>query len=722
MTLTAIDWLLLGLALAAPIAVGVACGRRGGRSLSEYFLSGRDLPWWLAGTSMVATTFAADTPLAVTGLVAASGVAGNWLWWNAALGSTLTVVFFARLWRRAGILTDVEFVELRYTGRAARALRAVRALYLGLAVNCLVIGWVNLALAKVLSVALGWERLTGVLVGLAATGGYAALAGLRGVVAADLVQFAIALSGAVGLAYYALAAPGVGGLDGLRAALPESTFRLWPAVGSTDATPAGAAAMLALPFASFVAYLGVQWWASWYPGQEPGGGGYVAQRMMSARSERDAVLATLWFTVAHYCLRPWPWVLVALAALVLYPDLSDREAGYVLVLRDHLPPGWRGLLVGAFFAAYMSTVSTQLNWGTSYLVNDLYRRFVRPDAGQTHLVRVSRLTTILVMAASGAITFGLESVRQAWEFVLESGAGVGLVLILRWYWWRVTALSELTALAAAAAGFAFVRFFTVVPFPDSLLYLVPWTTACWIAVTLATPPEPLSHLIRFYRRTRPAGPGWRRVAAAAGAAGAGAAGPRPPPLGSRLRRRLPDAGRDAQPVVRLRLRRGAAACRRRRSRRVARREPDPHRVRGRLSAIVRLRRGAVATLAGRPPAPPARRPPEGIRQPRLRLPCLPGRRSLAEEDPVAVPRLPLVDGDRSLLAAADDAGDVAVHAAGPALVPIRERPDALRETRPVPGVVVRAPRPRPLRPRTRRPSPPRRRSNRRRAPTTPIAE
>lgn len=529
MALTAIDWLLLGIALAAPIAVGIAYGRRAGRSLSEYFLSGRDLPWWLAGTSMVATTFAADTPLAVTGLVAASGVAGNWLWWNAALGSMLTVVFFARLWRRAGILTDVEFVELRYTGRAARALRAVRAVYLGLAVNCLVIGWVNLALAKVLSVALGWDRLTGVLVGLAATGGYAALAGLRGVVAADLVQFAIAMAGAVGLAYYALAAPGVGGLDGLRAALPESTFRLWPAVGPMDGTPAGTAAMLALPFASFVAYLGVQWWASWYPGQEPGGGGYVAQRMMSARGERDAVLATLWFTVAHYCLRPWPWVLVALAALVLYPDLTDREAGYVLVLRDHLPPGWRGLLVGAFFAAYMSTVSTQLNWGTSYLVNDLYRRFVRPDAGQTHLVRVSRLTTILVMAASGAITFGLESVTQAWEFVLESGAGVGLVLILRWYWWRVTALSELTALVAAAAGFVFVRFFTSVPFPDSLLYLVPWTTACWIAVTLATPPEPLSHLIRFYRRTRPAGPGWRRVAAAA-------AEPAPAPLSPDLRR------------------------------------------------------------------------------------------------------------------------------------------------------------------------------------------
>ena len=516
MSLTAIDWLVLVLALAAPVVVGIACGRRSGRNLSQFFLSGRDLPWWLAGTSMVATTFAADTPLAVTGIVAAGGIAGNWLWWNAALGSMLTVVFFARLWRRAGILTDVEFVELRYTGRAAGVLRAVRALYLGLPVNCLVIGWVNLALAKVLSVALGWERLTGVLAGLAATGIYAALAGFRGVVAADLVQFAIALAGAVALAGYALAAPGVGGIDGLLAALPDSTFRLWPAVGAAGDSASETPAMLALPVVAFVAYLGVQWWASWYPGQEPGGGGYVAQRMMSARSEQDAVLATLWFTVAHYCLRPWPWVLVALAALVLYPDLTDREAGYVLVLRDHLPPGWRGLLIGAFFAAYMSTVSTQLNWGTSYLVNDVYKRFLRPDAGEKRLVRVSRLTTLLVMAASGALTFGLESVRQAWEFVLESGAGVGLVLILRWYWWRVTAVSELAALAAAAAGFVIVRFFTAIPFPDSLLYLVPWTTACWIAATLLTPAEPLHHLVRFYRRTRPGGPGWRRVAAAAG--------------------------------------------------------------------------------------------------------------------------------------------------------------------------------------------------------------
>ena len=569
MALTALDWLVLLLALAAPVAVGVVHGRRSGSSLSGFFLSGRDLPWWMAGTSMVATTFAADTPLAVTGIVATSGIAGNWLWWNAALGSMLTVVLFARLWRRAGILTDVEFVELRYSGRAASLLRAVRALYLGLPVNCLVIGWVNLALAKVLSIGLGWERLTAVLFGLAATGGYAALAGLRGVVAADLVQFAIALTGAVGLAYYALAAPGVGGLEGLLAALPDSTFRLWPTVQDAHGGLAAPSTSMALPVVAFIAYLGVQWWASWYPGQEPGGGGYVAQRMMSARDERDAVLGTLWFTVAHYCLRPWPWVLVALAALVLYPDLADPEAGYVLVLRDHLPPGWRGLLVGAFFAAYMSTVSTQLNWGTSYLVNDVYKRFVRPGADEAHLVGVSRLTTLLVMVVSGAMTFGLESVRQAWEFVLESGAGVGLVLILRWYWWRVTAISELAALAAAAAGFVYRDPFPGhAALPRSLDDGVLARRHARHAPRAAAPPDPLLPPHAAGRPgLEPCRQGGRRTPAFT-------PGARAAPLGSGLRSRLPGARREPRPAVRLDRRCGSAAGLRGRARGMARQEPD----------------------------------------------------------------------------------------------------------------------------------------------------
>ena len=513
MFLTAVDWVVLATILLIPVVISLRFYQRAGASLGQFFLSGRDLPWWLAGTSMVATTFAADTPLAVTGLVAANGVAGNWLWWNAGLGSMLTVFFFARLWRRAGIVTDVEFAELRYAGRSAALLRGLRALYLGLPINCLIIGWVNLAMSKVLSVTLGWNQLTAVFVGLAATGIYAALSGLRGVVVTDFVQFGLAMVGSVALAFFALSAPEVGGVEGLLAGLPPDTFRLWPSVVSASSV----SQTLALPVTAFIAYLGVQWWASWYPGQEPGGGGYVAQRMMSSRDERHSFLATLWFTIAHYCLRPWPWVLVALASLVLYPGLADPESGYALVMRDHLPPGWRGLLVGAFFAAYMSTVSTQLNWGTSYLIHDVYARFIRTSATEEELVRASRITTVILMVLSGLLTFRLESVRQAWEFALESGAGVGLVLILRWYWWRVSAASEIAALVAAAIGFLGLRAFTEVPFPDSLLYLVPWTTVCWLTVTWLMPPEPMAHLVAFYRRVTPGGPGWRPVAAAANA-------------------------------------------------------------------------------------------------------------------------------------------------------------------------------------------------------------
>ena len=510
MFLTPLDWCVLVAILSVPLVIAVRYYRKAGTSVGQFFLSGRDLPWWLAGTSMVATTFAADTPLAVTGLVAANGVAGNWLWWNAALGSMLTVFFFSRLWRRAGIVTDVEFVELRYTGRMAAFLRGFRALYLGLPINCLIIGWVNLAMSKILSVTLGWDRLTAVFVGLAATGVYSALAGLRGVVVTDFVQFAFAMVGSVALAYFALSVSSIGGLDGLRTQLPASTFDLLPHVDSG----ASISQTLALPVSAFIAYLGVQWWASWYPGQEPGGGGYIAQRMMATRDERHALKATLWFTIAHYCLRPWPWILVALVSIVLYPGLADAESGYALVMRDHLPPGWRGLLIGAFFAAYMSTVSTQLNWGTSYLVNDFYGRFARPAASERELVRVSRVMTLAVMVLSAVVTFYLESVRQAWEFALESGAGVGLVLILRWYWWRVSAASEVAALVAAALGFVVLRLFTNIPFPNSLLYLVPWTTGCWLAVMWLTPPEPMTHLEAFYRRVRPGGPGWQHVAAA----------------------------------------------------------------------------------------------------------------------------------------------------------------------------------------------------------------
>jgi len=512
MTLTFIDWAIISAYFLISLAIGVFYSRRAGRNVGEYFLSGRNLPWWLAGTSMVATTFAADTPLAVAGLVARNGIAGNWIWWNAALGSMLTVFFFARLWRRAGIMTDVEFAELRYAGRPAAILRGFRALYLGLPINFVIIGWVNLAMAKILAVTMGWNRLTAVLACLAITGFYSSLSGLWGVVVTDFFQFVFAMSGTVALAWFALRVPQVGGISGLRAALPASTFEFVPRIGSAESLGPS----LALPAAAFLAYVGVQWWASWYPGQEPGGGGYIAQRMMSARDERHSFFATLWFTIAHYCLRPWPWILVGLASLVLYPGLTDKEAGYVMVMRDFLPPGWRGMLLGAFFAAYMSTISTQLNWGTSYIVNDFYRRFIRVDGSERHYVWVSRVTTIVGMCGAAVVTFYLESIRQAWEFVLESGAGIGLVLILRWYWWRVNAWSEITAMVAPALGFLYLKLFTTIAFPESLLYLVTWTTVCWLIVTLVTGPEPDAHLVAFYRRVHPGGPGWGPIARRAG--------------------------------------------------------------------------------------------------------------------------------------------------------------------------------------------------------------
>jgi solute:Na+ symporter, SSS family len=523
-TLTFLDWAIIAAYFAISLAIGLYYSRRAGKDVAEYFLSGRDLPWWLAGTSMVATTFAADTPLAVAGFVARNGIAGNWIWWNAALGSMLTVFFFARLWRRAGIMTDVEFAELRYAGRPAALLRGFRALYLGLPINFVIIGWVNLAMAKILAVTMGWNRLTAVLACLAITGFYSALSGLWGVVVTDFFQFTFAMAGTTALAFFALRAPGVGGISGLREALPPSTFEFIPRVGANLA-PDAAGPALALPVAAFFAYVGVQWWASWYPGQEPGGGGYIAQRMMSARDERHSFFATLWFTIAHYCLRPWPWIVVGLASLVLYPGLEDKEAGYVMVMRDFLPAGWRGMLLGAFFAAYMSTISTQLNWGTSYIVSDFYRRFVKPDGTEHHYVWVSRIATLLTMAGAAVVTFYLESIRQAWEFVLESGAGIGLVLILRWYWWRVNAWSEITAMVAPAIGFLYLKLFTAIAFPYTLLYLVAWTTVCWLAVTFATAPEPEAHLIAFYRRVHPGGPGWDPIARRAGT-------PPPEPIGT----------------------------------------------------------------------------------------------------------------------------------------------------------------------------------------------
>ncbi len=530
MVFSTLDWFLIGTYFVFSFGMAVYFFRRAGKNTAEFFLTGRTMPWWLAGTSMVATTFAADTPLAVTELVAANGIAGNWLWWNAALGGMLTVFFFARLWRRSGILTDVEFVELRYHGPAAAWLRGIKALYFGLLMNAIIIGWVSLAMETVLKVLfpeltvfgqqafsiLGMEfsaalLIVALLVLVVAV--YSLLSGLWGVIITDAFQFTVAMIGSVLLAVFVLDVPEVGGIAGLKAQLPATTFNMLPTIGDA----AEGAGVLVLSATAFVAYIGVQWWSSWYPGAEPGGGGYVAQRMMSAKDEKHSLFATLWFTVAHYCLRPWPWILVALASLVLYPNLTDSREGFVLVMRDVLPNGLLGLLFAAFLAAFMSTISTQLNWGTSYLVNDFWRRFIQKEKDEKHYVLLSRLFTFLLALIGIVVTANLQTISQAWSLVLTASAGLGLVLILRWYWWRVNAWSELAAtltpiLLAVLALFGIEMPGLLAPFPVNLFAVVGVTTVVWVVATFVTKPTDAGVLDAFFQQTRPGGPGWKPVA------------------------------------------------------------------------------------------------------------------------------------------------------------------------------------------------------------------
>jgi len=509
-----IDWILVVLYFVFSAAIGVYFTKRAGKNIQEFFLSGRNLPWWLAGTSMVATTFAADTPLAVTELVAKNGIAGNWLWWNFVFGGMLTVFFFARLWRRAGIMTDVEFVEIRYSGKPAAFLRGFRSLYLGLFINCVIMGWVNLAMAAILEgmfdIPAG-QVIWYVAAALLVTAVYSALSGLWGVAVTDAFQFVLAMTGTIILAFVVLDLPEVGGIAGLTEKLPSWALRFTPVIGQSGAGEAGGA--LALTVGAFLAFVGVQWWASWYPGAEPGGGGYIAQRMMSAKDEKHSLFATLWFTVAHYCIRPWPWIIVGLATLVLYPELSPEEKrlGYVYAMRDYLPAGLKGMLVASFFAAYMSTIATQLNWGTSYVINDFYKRFVRASAGESQLVRVSRISTIVIMALSLIVTMMLDTISGAWTFIIEAGAGLGLVLILRWFWWRINAWSEIAAMVTPLLVYGGFRVFTNIEFPESLFWIVGITTVVWLAVTFVTKPVDEVKLKDFYRRVHPGGKGWKKI-------------------------------------------------------------------------------------------------------------------------------------------------------------------------------------------------------------------
>jgi len=513
---------VIGGYFALNLAIGLFYARRARGSTTEFFLSGRNVPWWLAGTSMVATTFAADTPLVVTGMVARYGIAGNWLWWNMAASGMLTVFVYARLWRRAGVMTDVEFAELRYSGRPAAFLRGFRALYLGIPINCIVMGWVNLAMLKILQVTLGLDAfgaLWALLALLIFTAFYTTLAGLWGVLVTDLVQFVLKMGMVVALAYFAVRA--TGGLTAL-----ESKVRVLDAAagGGSRLTFFPSTDSAWMPAITLFVYLGVSWWASWYPGAEPGGGGYVAQRIFSARTERDGLFATLWFNIAHYAVRPWPWILTALASLVLYPNLVDKESGYVRTLMDPnvFPPALRGIMLAAFAAAYMSTIGTQLNWGASYVVNDFYRRFLRRTSAEREYVVVSQIVTVGLMLVSIYVTLHLASIEQAWKLLIVTGAGTGTVLLLRWFWWRINAWSEVSAMAVAAAVSLFLQIALgwdgdkPRDFAYLMLVTVGLTTIAWLAVTWLTPPEPAETLHAFYRRVRPAGRGWAPIAAAVG--------------------------------------------------------------------------------------------------------------------------------------------------------------------------------------------------------------
>jgi SSS family solute:Na+ symporter len=562
MKLTLLDWATIFGYLAITLLMGLYFRRRSTKSTEEYFVSGRSVSWWLAGTSMVATTFAADTPLVVAGLVYTQGISGNWIWWAGLLSGMMTVFLFARLWRRSELMTDVQFAELRYSGKPAAFLRGFRAVYLGLLMNCFILGWVTKAMTSIVATTLGatmagWPLLTSftqwlndlfgstfagtdgralvvcIFFLIPFTGIYAALGGLWGVLWTDLFQFILKMSIVIAVAYYAVAAAGgtstmLARIQAMRAASGASDPLSFLPDFSRGLTTE---ALWTLPVITFVVYLGVQWWAFWYPGSEPGGGGYVAQRIFSARDEREGLFSVLWFNIAHYALRPWPWILTALAAIVLYPGLEHPETGYMLIVNDHVPHALRGIVLAGFLAAFMSTIATQLNWGTSYLVEDFYRRFVKRDATERHYVVASQIVTLLLVAATGYVSAQLSSIRSGWQVVLQIGAGTGSVYMLRWFWWRINAWSEISAMAtslAVSAAFEwkglwlhllgraapFIGSATVV-FAKTALVTTLVTSCVWVAVTLLTKPESERILLSFYRKVRPQITGWRPIAALA---------------------------------------------------------------------------------------------------------------------------------------------------------------------------------------------------------------
>ncbi len=518
MQLTSLDWAVVALYGIIALTVGVAFAKRAGGSTQEFFLSGRKLPWWLLGTSMVATTFSTDTPNLVTDLVRTGGVSQNWVWWAFLITGMATVFFYAKLWRRSGVFTDVGFYELRYSGKPAAFLRGFRALYLGVFFNAVIMASVTLAAIKIAGVLLGVDKYTTVLIAGTVTVIYSATSGLWGVVVTDLLLFALSMVGAIAAAYFALQQPGVGGLAGM-VSHPALAGKLSLLPDFSDWT--ALATVLIIPLA-------VQWWSTWYPGAEPGGGGYVAQRMLAARNEKDSMRATLWFNIAHYALRPWPWIIVALCSIIVYPTLDSIVARFPdldpsIVRHDlaypamliFLPSGLLGLAVASLAAAYMSTVSTHLNWGASYIVDDFYRRFVSADRSERHYVAVGRIATVGLIIVASVLSLWLENALQAFQILLQIGAGTGLIFLLRWFWWRINAWSEISAMIISllvAVYFQFVHEalgFTALHPSAALIIGVAITTVGWITVTMLTPPVDSNTLQQFYDNIRPLGPGWR---------------------------------------------------------------------------------------------------------------------------------------------------------------------------------------------------------------------
>lgn len=519
MHLTALDWVIVVVSLGVSFVPAIVLARRAGKNITEFFAAGRAAPWWLIGISLVATTFSTDTPNLVTNLVRDGGVAENWVWWAFLLTGMATVFFYARLWRRSRVLTDLEFYELRYAGRAASFVRGFRAIYLGLFFNCWIIATVNLALVKIAGILFGWPRFETLAISVAVPIIFAATAGLWGVMVTDMIQFCITMTSAFAAAYFAVHAPGVGGLHGLIAHFSGHASVLAILPNFKDWHTA---------LGIFVIPVTVLWWSVWYPGAEPGGGSYVAQRMLAARTESDALFGTFAFQVMHYALRPWPWIVVALASTIVYPSLHDIQLRFPgvapsLIGNDiaypamlvFLPSGFAGFMVAGIFAAYRSTIETHLNWGTSYLVHDFYQRFIRPDAGQRELVAMGRVVTALLMLLGVLFTLALDNAHNAFNLLLSIGAGTGLIYLLRWFWWRINAWSEVSAMAASfvvsLGFFVGAKLGHTVDTTTVLLTTIGVTTLVWIVVTYCTPPVDGAVLADFYARVRPAGPGWARV-------------------------------------------------------------------------------------------------------------------------------------------------------------------------------------------------------------------